>query len=147
MSESNQPAGKNPEKADGSLRGRTILITGAGSDLGAACCLSAARAGASVLLLDRKKRLMEEVYRQVDACRKSDPAIIEFDISKAGEADYRSLAEGLAGLIRALDCVVHCGLAAWPLAPVVNSRVEDWYRIHDREAVQPMVLIRSLYHS
>lgn len=145
MSESGHSPHEGTNNAGGELSGRTVLITGAGNDLGATCCLSAARAGANVLLLDRKKRLMEEIYQQVDVYRESTPTIIEFDFGKAGEADYQSLAEGLASLTRALDCVVHCGLAAWPLAPVVNSKLENWYRIHDREVVQPMVLIRSLY--
>ena len=146
MSESGQLARKGLENASGELSGRKVMITGAGSDLGAACCLGVAKAGASdVLLLDRNKRLMEEIYQLVDAYGESNPAIIEFDISKAGEADYQNLTERLASFTRSLDCVVHCGLAAWPLAPVINSKIENWYRIHDREAVQPMVLIRSLY--
>ncbi|MCY4150310.1 MAG: SDR family oxidoreductase [Gammaproteobacteria bacterium] len=145
MPESDQLAHGVLEPASRELSGRTVLVTGAGSDLGATCCLSLAKLGADLLLLDRKKRLMEEVCQQVDDYLESDPAIIEFELSKAGEADCQILAEGLAGLTRALDGVVHCGLAAWPLAPVMNSKVEHWHQIHDREAVRPMVLIRSLY--
>ncbi len=144
MPEDDQLDQEDCDDSSGKLSDRTVLVTGAGSGLGTAFCLSVSKAGAKILLLDRKRRQMEETCQRVEAYG-SDPTVIEFDLAKAGEADYQSLAAGLAGMIQVLDCVVHCGLSAWPLAPVVNSKIENWYRIHDREAVQPMVLIRSLY--
>lgn len=130
---------------DASLAGRTVLVTGAGGDLGAAACMAAARAGARVLMLDRKRRSLEDPYDRIEALGACEPAMIEFDMAAAREADCRTLAEGVAGLAGTLDGLVHCALSAWPLAAVVNSRVEDWHRIHDREAVRPMVLTRALF--
>ena len=133
-----------PQAAGGKLTGRTILIAGAGSDLGAAFCMSAAKAGANVLLVDRKRRLLEEICQRVETFL-GDPAMIEFDVRKAGEGDYESFAEGVSSLTQTLHGAVHCGLSAWPLAPVVNSKFENWHRIHGCEVVQPVALMRSLF--
>ncbi|MCY4050506.1 MAG: SDR family NAD(P)-dependent oxidoreductase [Gammaproteobacteria bacterium] len=127
------------------LLGRTVLISGASSDLGTACCLGVSKAGANVLLLDRKQRQMEGICQQIEANNSPTPTIIELDFTKAREADYQNLSESLANLTQTLDCVVHCGLAAWPLAPVINSKLKNWYQIYEREALQPMVLVRYLY--
>lgn len=107
--------------------------------------MSVAKAGARVLMLDRKQRLLNDICQRVEMLNQADPAMIEFDITQAGEADYRQLAEGIASLATALDGVVHCALAAWPLSSIVNSKIDNWYRIYDREVVQPMVLMRSLF--
>ncbi len=136
---------KDTEFPCGKLRGRTVLITGAGGDLGMACSLGVSRAGAKVFLLDRKQRQMEQTCQQLEVHEHSTPTIIEFDLVKAVEENYQSLLAGLANLTDVLDGVVHCGLSAWPLAPVINSKLADWYQIYDREAIRPMVLVRSLY--
>lgn len=127
------------------LAGRTVLITGAGGDLGAAAGVAAARAGARVLMLDRKRRVLEAPCDRIEVLGTCQPAMIEFDTDTAQEADYRTLAEGIAGLAGTLDGLVHCALSAWPLAAVVNSRVEEWHRVHEREVVRPMVLVRALF--
>jgi 3-hydroxybutyrate dehydrogenase len=48
------------------LAGRTALVTGAGSGIGQACAVRLARAGATVVALDRDEAAVKEVAEQID---------------------------------------------------------------------------------
>ena len=62
------------------LQGRIILVTGAGQGIGRAVALRCAQHGATVLLLGRTPRHLEEVHAQITARHGSErAAIIEFD--------------------------------------------------------------------
>ena len=50
-----------------SLAERVILITGAAGGLGRASALACAKAGATVLLADRKARALEPIYDEIAA--------------------------------------------------------------------------------
>ncbi|HMM34561.1 MAG TPA: SDR family NAD(P)-dependent oxidoreductase, partial [Thermoanaerobaculia bacterium] len=49
------------------LVGKTVIVTGAGRGIGRAIALSAARAGASVILASRTDEQLQEVVREVAA--------------------------------------------------------------------------------
>ena len=53
--------------AAASLAGRVILVTGAAGGLGRASALACAKAGATVVLADRKTRTLEPVYDEIAA--------------------------------------------------------------------------------
>ena len=61
--------------ADGSLRERDVLVTGATGGLGRATSLAAAAAGATVVLLGRKVRALEALYDEIEKRGGPQPAV------------------------------------------------------------------------
>jgi meso-butanediol dehydrogenase / (S,S)-butanediol dehydrogenase / diacetyl reductase len=65
------------------LKGKTAVVTGAGSGIGRACALALAREGANVALVGRRKKLLEEVAAEIG----SSAFVLAADVSKKGEAE------------------------------------------------------------
>jgi NAD(P)-dependent dehydrogenase (short-subunit alcohol dehydrogenase family) len=63
------------------LRGRTIMVTGAGDGIGRVAALTYARHGATVLLLGRTGSKLEAVYDEIESAGGPKPAIIEMDLA------------------------------------------------------------------
>ena len=64
------------------LKGKTAIVTGAGSGIGRACALALAQEGASVALVGRRKKRLEEVAAEIG----SSAFVLAADVSKKGEA-------------------------------------------------------------
>lgn len=73
------------------LKGKTAIVTGAGSGIGRACALAFAREGARVALVGRRRKRLEEVAQKI-----GDSAfLLEADVAKKTEID-RVVAETVA---------------------------------------------------
>lgn len=73
------------------LKGKTAIITGAGSGIGRACALALAGEGAKVALVGRRHERLEEVARRIG----ESALVIQADVSKKDEVD-RVAAETVA---------------------------------------------------
>lgn len=71
----------------------SILVTGAASGIGKAVSLRLARAGATVILLDKDISGLEKVYDHIEENNDPQPAIYPLDLAKANIDRYRELAE------------------------------------------------------
>ena len=74
------------------LKGRIILVTGAGNGIGAAVAKSYAQYGATVVLLDKVVRNLEQVYDTIESVSGVQPAIYPMNLEGASEKDYLDLA-------------------------------------------------------
>lgn len=113
---------------DTDLRGRTALVTGAGSGIGAACARALARDGAHVLLLDR------------DA---EGAAVVAAEIG--GEALTIDLGDLDALAARTFDAdilVNNAGLQT--VAPIVDFDPRMFRRMLDIMVTAPFLLIRAV---
>ena len=79
--------------ADGSLRERVVLVTGATGGLGRATSLAAAAAGATVVLLGRKVRALEALYDEIEKRGGPQPAVYPMDLAGATPRDFADLAD------------------------------------------------------
>ncbi len=125
------------------LQGKTILVTGATGGYGRAISLDLARHGATVVLLARNLRKVEDLYDEIEAAGGPTPAIYPMNLEGASEKDYADLAQNIESQLGALDGLIHA--AAMLGAPTVfaHSDVETWYQVHQVNLHAPYLLTRA----
>jgi len=98
------------------LHGRVILITGAGSGIGRAVAVSCAGHGATVLLLGRNARQLNEVHAQITTeCGDERATIVQFDLENALAGDYDALFGAIEQRYQRLDgcCTTPACSGSW----------------------------------
>lgn len=73
------------------LKGKYILVTGAGDGIGREAALTYAKYGATLLLLGKTTAKLEAVYDDIEAAGGAQPAIIPMNLEGATHADIQSL--------------------------------------------------------
>ena len=76
------------QPAPDSLQDKVILVTGATGGYGKTMSLAYARAGATVILLGKNVRLLENLYDEIEAAGAPMPAIYPLNLEGATEKDY-----------------------------------------------------------
>src|SRR6476469_7071232 len=110
------PAGNGP------LTGRTALVTGGGTGLGAAITRALHGAGASVVVTGRRAEPLDALAGELDrvtarVCDVADPASVD------------ALAAALVD--REISIVINNAGVAGPVAPLVEIDVEAWDEVFD----------------
>lgn len=128
-----------------SLHGKTILITGASQGLGAQTAKAAAAAGASVILVARHQKKLEQVYDEIVAAGSPEPFAMVFDLMSAEEKEFGQLAQTIAEATDGkLDGIVHCASYFYALSPIDFQTVSEWVNQYRINTVAPMGLTRAL---
>jgi NAD(P)-dependent dehydrogenase (short-subunit alcohol dehydrogenase family) len=128
---------------EGLLRGRVVLVTGAGQGLGRAVAAQAAQCGATVALLGRKQTKLESTYDAIIAAGGAEPALIPLDLAAAGNAEYESLAQLLRKDLGRLDAIVHCAAHFVPLGPLAGQSLDQWNALLKVNLTAPFALTRA----
>lgn len=83
------------------LRGARVLVTGASSGIGRALAVELAGAGASLVVVARRRELLEALSDEIESAGHLRPAAIDADLSVPGTADAlgRSALDALDGVI------------------------------------------------
>jgi len=124
------------------LKNRTILVTGAGQGLGRSAAIAYARHGATVILLGRSIRKLEQVYDEILAIGGPQPAIFPMDLAAATDADFAAMAQAIGYQMGRLDGILHCAAAFESLAPQVLESVEGWMKLFKVNAAAPAAINR-----
>ena len=103
-----------------------ILVTGAGSGIGAAVAKSYALSGATVILLDKTIAKLQQVYDDIVQSGGITPAIYPLDLKGATLADYEGLVESVCDNFKQLDGLVHCAATLGQIAPVEHQDPTTW---------------------
>ncbi|MGF1908259.1 YciK family oxidoreductase [Vibrio kasasachensis] len=93
--------------ADNALKDKVILVTGAGSGIGKQAAISFAEHGATVILLGRTVKKLEQTYDEIDAAGYSQPAIIPLDMKGASKQNYLDMVDTIESQFGRLDGVLH----------------------------------------
>lgn len=111
--------------SSGPLSGRTALVTGASSGIGAATALALARAGASVALGARRADRVASVVEEV---RGAGGTALALELDVTDEESCAAAVELTSSELGGVDVLVNAaGLML--LGPVVGADTEDWRRM------------------
>ncbi|MCP5131206.1 MAG: YciK family oxidoreductase [Pseudomonadales bacterium] len=108
------------------LRGKTILVTGAGDGIGRAAALAYAAHGATVILLGRTESKLERVYDDIEASGGPKPALVALDLATATEDNIIHLASGLAQEFPHLDGLLHNASILGERRPIESASYASW---------------------
>lgn len=131
------------EPAPDLLRGRVILVTGAGQGLGRAAALACADRGATVILHGRHERKLNEVYDAIERAGGPQPMVLALDLARAGDAELAAMAAAIGGQLGRLDGIVHCAVERYLPAPLEAQTLEAWLRALRVNLAAPAAVTRA----
>ena len=125
------------------LRDRVILISGAAAGIGRALATCCAAQGASVVLLDRNVRGLENAYDEIVAAGHPEPALYPLDLKGATPDDYHTLADVLDKEYGRLDGLVHNAAMLGALTPIDNYDDALWFETLQVNLNAPYLLTKA----
>jgi NAD(P)-dependent dehydrogenase (short-subunit alcohol dehydrogenase family) len=126
------------------LRGRVILVTGAGDGIGRAVSLALARAGAQVILLGRTVRKLEAVHAEIEQLGAAEASIVPLDLERALAADFEAVAAAIEQRYGRLDGLLHNAALLGTLTPIEQYDVPTFMRVMHVNVTAEFVLTRQL---
>lgn len=126
------------------LAGRVVLVTGAAEGIGRAVSLAAAGAGATVILLDRDIKRLEQVYDHIESAGNPQPAIYPLNLEGATVKDYADLADNVLQSLGRLDGLVLNAGWAGTLTPLKYYDPEMWVQVIQANLNGPVMLTQAV---
>ncbi|MVW75529.1 YciK family oxidoreductase [Pseudomonas xionganensis] len=111
------------------LKGRVILVTGAGRGIGAAAAESYAAHGATVLLLGKTEEHLGRVYDRIVAAGHPMPVLIPFNLETALPHQYDELAAMIEAEFGHLDGLLHNAAIIGPRTPLEQLSGDNFMRV------------------
>ncbi|MBU2862754.1 YciK family oxidoreductase [Reinekea forsetii] len=104
-----QPTQQSIEQANkpDSLKGKTLLITGASDGIGKAAALDFARHGANIILLARNQDKLEQVYDQIESETNTQPIIFPYDLNVLSLEVAKEMTYAIEQEFGSLDGILH----------------------------------------
>ncbi|MDJ0834766.1 MAG: SDR family NAD(P)-dependent oxidoreductase [Gammaproteobacteria bacterium] len=125
-----------------SLQDKIILVTGATGGYGKTMSLAFASAGATVILLGKNVRLLENLYDEIEAAGYPMPAIYPLNLEGATEKDYYEMGENIAKEFGRLDGLLHAAVTLGAPTPFEHSDSETWYQVMQINLHGPYLLTK-----
>jgi NAD(P)-dependent dehydrogenase (short-subunit alcohol dehydrogenase family) len=116
------------------LKGKNIIITGAGSGIGRAAAITYAEHGAQVILLSKTKKNLESIYDEIQSLGEKnsliiEPIICQFDFLYASEAQYEELILALEKDFNCIDGILHNASMLGDLCEFANYPKGIWDQV------------------
>ena len=121
-----------PEQFD--LNGKAIFITGPSKGVGYAAALSYARAGASYMGLGARSDmsgLEKEIQEAAKRAGKKAPKTLAVKLDVTNEESVSNAAKDVERVFGRLDILVNNAGYLEPFVPVVESKVEEWWKVYE----------------
>jgi NAD(P)-dependent dehydrogenase (short-subunit alcohol dehydrogenase family) len=142
LSASFDPRAHQPQA--GELKGRAIMVTGAGAGLGRAVSLALAAAGAEVILLGRTVRKLEAVHAEIEKLGAPEASIVPLDLERALAADYEAVAVAIDKRYGRLDGLLHNAALLGALTPIEQYDVPMFMRVMHVNVTAAFILTQHL---
>ena len=130
--------------ATGSHAGRIVLVTGAGDGIGRALAISLAAQGATVALLGKTPRKLEQTYDAITAAGGPTPALLPFNLETATATEYDALHAAIDGEFGRLDGLAHLAGILGALSPIEHYDVPLWCKVLHVNLTAAFIMTRSL---
>ncbi|MDG9883133.1 YciK family oxidoreductase [Pseudomonas sp. GD04058] len=111
------------------LKGRVIMVTGAGRGIGAAAAKAFAAHGATVLLLGKTEANLAAVYDEIEAAGHPQPVVIPFNLETALPHQYDELAVMVENAFGRLDGLLHNASIIGPRTPLEQLSGDNFMRV------------------
>ncbi|RUO47687.1 YciK family oxidoreductase [Pseudidiomarina aquimaris] len=134
----------NDNVADYSLKGKVILVTGAGDGIGKEAALSFAKAGATVILLGRTVSKLESVYDAILAAGGAEPAIVPLDLKGATFTHYQGLCATILEQFGHLDGLLHNASLLGVLSPFEHIDHGNWHDLMQVNVTAQFLMTQAL---
>ena len=131
------------EPSDDLLENRVILVTGAGDGIGRATSRAFARHGATVILLGRTVRKLEDTYDRIINDGGPEPAIYPLDLLGAQPDHYDELVKNVRDQLGRLDGLLHNASLLGMLSPLEHYDLESWSKVMQVNVHAPLLLTRA----
>lgn len=125
------------------LKGRVILVTGAGSGLGREAAIAYARHGATVALLGRNEKRLDAIYDEILAIGGPEPAMFPFDLEAADDSGFERLAGTISYHLKRLDGILHSAASFFQLTPLNQQTLTQWNTLLKVNLAAPYALTRA----
>ena len=126
------------------LKGKIILVTGAGDGMGRAAAVEYACQGASVILLGRDVKNLEKTHDIIISINTPSPMISLMDFSKADGNDYQELADNLINKYGHLDGLLLNAAILGDRSPISQYDVSTWVNTIHVNLTSQFILTKSL---
>jgi NAD(P)-dependent dehydrogenase (short-subunit alcohol dehydrogenase family) len=126
------------------LKDKVIMITGATGAYGKAMSLAYASHGATVILLGKNVRLLENLYDEIEEAGYPTPAIYPLNLEGATEKDYYDMAQNIDKEFGRLDGLVHAAGILGDPTPFQHSETEGWYKVMQVNLNGPYMMTKHL---
>jgi NAD(P)-dependent dehydrogenase (short-subunit alcohol dehydrogenase family) len=125
------------------LKGRVILVTGAGDGIGRAVSVALGAHGATVVLLGKTVKKLEATYDLLMAAGAPKPAIFPMDLMGAKYKDYEDLIGALDKEYGKLDGLLHNAGILGERAPIEHHEVHVWQQVLQVNLTAPFMLSKA----
>ena len=125
------------------LKGRVILVTGAGLGIGKTAALAFAQHGATVILLGRNQKRLDTVYDEIVDLGYPEPMALKLDLAEASEDDFQRVAQAIFEQLGRLDGILHNAARFDGLAPLENQSLDQWLGTLRVNLAAPAALTRA----
>ena len=105
------------------LVGKTALVTGASMGIGRAIAKGLAAEGVKTCIVARRRKLLEELAKEIVAAGGPAPAIVEIDVMPEGAA--QRLAQAATGALGHVDILVNSAGGSKPPLPI-DAPEQEW---------------------
>lgn len=125
------------------LRDHVILVTGAGGAIGGSAAKSFAKHGATVILLGRSEKTLNETYDAIINSGSPEPMLCPLDLEKASPDNFQILAEEIKKEFGHLDGILHAAATLGSLTPLEHYDLSLWSRVMQINLNAPFLLTRA----
>jgi NAD(P)-dependent dehydrogenase (short-subunit alcohol dehydrogenase family) len=125
------------------LHNRVILVTGASEGIGKAVALAYAAHGATVILLAKDLKKLEQVYDQIETAGHPQAAIYPMNLEGATVKDYEDLANSLESEFGRLDGLLNNAGWVGGLTPLRHYDQQRWAQVMTINLHAPFLLSKG----